>query len=130
MAANTKAYVVDSSYALAFLLPDEKNEVVAATFNDFINQKINLLSTLLLPFEVHNSLKTAVLRKRITESQAIELSQRFTELFLQSQKIKFSSCLELSIKHDLTFYDASYLQLALDTNLPLLTLDKRLQKLI
>ena len=49
--------VVDASFILAFLLPDERVEQVDEIFYLYETGKITLFSTKLLPFEILNGLR-------------------------------------------------------------------------
>ena len=80
MVGNTNKFVVDASFALAFLLPDERTEEMKQNFfasqiknifQQFINGEISLIAPYLLTFEVLNSLKLAVIRKRISARTAL-----------------------------------------------------------
>jgi len=78
MAESTKvSFIVDASYVLAFLLPDEQTEEAEATFLAFGEGNITLSSPDLLPYEVVNTLAAAVVRKRITKQQAQMLLEQF-----------------------------------------------------
>lgn len=126
MDANVKRCVIDASFVLSFLLPDEKNDQITAIFQNFLQGKINFISHPLLPYEVLNSLKIAVLRKRLSADLAKQISVVFLRYHIQFQPIDFHAVFLLAEKYNLTFYDASYLYLSQSQNLPLLTLDKHL----
>ena len=128
MVVNGKTFIVDSSFVLASLLPDEEKILPKAAFDQFVLGKISLVSTVLLPFEVINGVKMSVVRKRINENEATELTDRFLKLKLELLNVDFKEALILSIKEELTIYDASYLWLAREKDYPLLSLDKHLQK--
>lgn len=124
-----KEFVLDASFILAHLLPDEKTKNIAITFKSYIDKKVGLISTPLLPFEVINGLKSGVLRKRITESIAIELTKLFLDFEIGLISINYTKVLSYALKNSLSVYDASYVILAQTRNIPLLTLDKTLKKL-
>lgn len=130
MAGNTNStYVLDSSFILAYLFPDEKVGHVQLFFNRYKQQKIELIASPILPFEVLNGLKTGILQKRVDYKIALQLGKKFLKLPIKSGEINFIKIFKLSSLHNLSFYDASYLSLAQTNNFPLLTLDKKLQKL-
>lgn len=130
MGESTKYYLVDASFVLSYLLPDEHNEEVSTLFLLFAQQKVRFLSSPLLPLEVLNTLKVAILRGRVTKAIAKELAAVFKSYEIRTLSIEnYSAVFELAIEKDITVYDASYLHLALVNNLPLLTLDDNLKKL-
>lgn len=128
MDENTK-FVVDASFVLAFLLPDEEIPEVESLFDKYKSGQVSLVAPPLLLFEVFNSLKTAFKRHRLNETKICEIAQDFISLKIDLLSIDHMKTLDLAIKRDLTFYDASYVVLAAEQNCPLLTLDKKLQKL-
>ena len=113
-------FVVDASYILAFLLK-ENNFEVNEMMKQYKVRQINLISTTLLTFEVSNTLRTAVLRKRINMLQAQKLLQAFLEFDIVEEKVDYLQVLKLALEKNLTFYDASYLYLARSNHVPLLT---------
>lgn len=129
MAENINSYIIDSSFTLGFLLPDEHAAIVDKIFTQFAQSKIQLESTHLLPFEVTNAIKMAFKRKRITQKQAAILISSFLKWDIKMMDVKFAEVLKIASKNDLTAYDASYLWLSRKKGLKLLTLDEKLQKL-
>src|SRR3990167_1117700 len=121
--------VLDASFILAFLLPDEDIAEVEETFKKFHQKEIQLLSSALLPFEVFNCLKTALLRKRIEFKLASGLGEKFLQLDIKLEEVDFTESFKLSQKANLSFYDASYVYLARSKGVPLLTLDVRMKHL-
>ncbi|MBI4065124.1 type II toxin-antitoxin system VapC family toxin [Candidatus Gottesmanbacteria bacterium] len=127
MDENTK-FVVDASFVLAFLLPDEATSVIEKYFDAYKARKINFISSVLLPFEVLNGLKTGLLRRRNSPEKIEELAGKFIKLNIQIEENDYLGTLKTALSYNLTFYDAAYLHLAQVQDLPLLTLDKQLKK--
>ena len=121
--------VVDASFILAFLLPDERVDEVDQVFDLYEEGKINFISTQLLPFEVFNSLRNAILRKRITKKQADDLGVEFFKIEINLEEIDFGTAFSLPLSQGLSFYDASYVYLARSKRISLLTFDSRLKRL-
>lgn len=121
--------VVDASFILAFLLPDERVDEVDEKFDLYEDGKIALISTKLLPFEILNGLRNSILRKRITKPVAPGLLSEFFKLKITFEEIEFKKMFLLSLKENLSIYDASYVFLARSKGIPLLTQDGRLKKL-
>lgn len=122
--------IVDASFILAFLLPDERADEVDKIFDLYEAGTINFISTQLLPFEVLNSLRNSILRKRITKSQANDLAIEFFKIKIILEEVGFRHAFSLSLAQDLSFYDASYIWLARSKNFPLLTLDVQLRRIL
>lgn len=116
----TKEFVLDASYAISWLMPDEKSPKL-------IHDR--LIAPELLVFEVINALKTCVRNKRITADIAQQLLREFESWDISYFKIENKSVLKLAVELELSGYDASYLYLAKKMKCELLTWDKKLKKL-
>lgn len=91
--------------------------------------------TLAVPFhfpaEIGNLVLTAERRRRITPEQARAARQAMATLSFDIDPGDFNTvwgAYPLSVRHDLTLYDALYLELALRLNLPLATFDAALRR--
>jgi predicted nucleic acid-binding protein len=116
--------VIDCSFFMGWLLPDEKNQNF-----DFSLFSIYVPSIFFL--ECLNVLATAVKKQRITKNQCEECITSFKELpfnvdHFSSTQESLDTISRLSEEHDLTSYDASYLELALRLKAPLGTFDKKM----
>jgi predicted nucleic acid-binding protein len=87
---------------------------------------------MLWPIEVANTLCVAERRKRINKYESLRFKILLNELPISLDNETANKALEdtLDIARDIniTVYDATYLELALRNNLPIATLDKKLQK--
>ena len=125
--AGNNLFVVDSSYILSVLLPDEKRLPAAKNNLKLITSKKNkIISSPLLEFEVGNGIRSALLRKRIKSNSPSILIKNFNLLPIKIEKIDNERVLSISITNNLSFYDATYLFLAKSRNAVLLTLDEKL----
>ncbi len=83
-------------------------------------------------YEVLNVLVTAQRRKRITQAQALHFGREIQSfsISIDEKRIDRSSLevMSLADQHQLTAYDAAYLELALREGAPLATLDEALKK--
>lgn len=130
MAENIKKiFVVDASFVIAFLMPDENRLEIDSVFNQFRSSLISLTASPILPFEVTNGLKSALLKKRITKDYCLNRMEEFFNYQIETQEVNFKEVFLLAEKHNLTIYDASYLWLNKKFDAPLLTLDKKLMRL-
>lgn len=119
-------FVVDSSFVLSFLLPDEKSEKADSIFSKFWAGELDLVTIKLLPFEVLNGLKMAIIKKRIRRKRAVELAEAFLEIPFEILEVDWIKCLSLAFKNNLTVYDAAYLAVSRSYHLELLSLDSHL----
>ncbi|OGY10096.1 MAG: hypothetical protein A2700_02810 [Candidatus Blackburnbacteria bacterium RIFCSPHIGHO2_01_FULL_44_64] len=110
-------------------MPDENSAKVDKVFEEHIQGNLNFLASPILPFEVTNALKSAVISKRINENQATILVSDFQALDIELKQVDFQEALSLGLAKNCSVYDASYLWLARKHNIPLLTLDKNLNKI-
>ena len=125
--AGSNLFVVDSSYILSVLLPDEKRLPAAKNNLKLItSEKNKIISSPLLEFEVGNGIRSALLRKRIKSNSPSILIKNFNLLPIKIEKIDNERVLSISITNNLSFYDATYLFLAKSRSAVLLTLDEKL----
>lgn len=127
MAGNIKTYTVDASFILAFLIPSEKTTDVDEVFDDYSTNKVRLISTSLLPYEVFNGLKAARLQKKLSPKTASILGAEFLNLKIEIKEVDFMKAYFLANEKKLSVYDASYLLLTKNTGSTLLTFDKQLK---
>ena len=125
--AGSNLFVVDSSYILSVLLPDEKRLPAAKNNLKLItSEKNKIISSPLLEFEVGNGIRSALLRKRIKSNSPSILIKNFNLLPIKIEKIDNERVLSISITNNLSFYDATYVFLAKSRSAVLLTLDEKL----
>jgi predicted nucleic acid-binding protein len=123
--AMTAKFVVDSSIVCCWVLPDESSAIAAAAFVHL--QTSDAIAPDLLWHEVRNVLTMAKRRNRIDFDKAREGVKLLRGLNIFTQRSSSDdTILGLAERHRLTAYDAAYLALAVQTKLPLATLDKRL----
>ena len=121
-------FVVDASFVLAFLLSDEKAAKVDKVFINYQQGKVKLVSSTILGFEVLNALRAAVLTKRITQNLSLKLAQNFLDLHIDLQEPILKEIFLIAFKYGVSVYDAAYIHLSKNRHLPLLSLDKSIQK--
>lgn len=121
--------VIDASYLLTFLLPDEESEQVKKLVLEYGTGSVQFIAPDILPFEIANGLKSATLRERLPADKAIELMETFLAMRVMILPIDFSEALDLAITKKLSIYDASYAWLAQSRGCELMTHDKKLAKI-
>lgn len=122
------AFVVDSSVALAWLLPDEQSDTADALKGRLETQRP--VAPTLWPLEVGNALLSARRRGRLTERDIDRLLEVFAALPIEVEVAapveSLLATIALARRYRLTTYDAAYLELAKRRGLPLATFDSRL----
>jgi predicted nucleic acid-binding protein len=122
-------FVLDASVVLAWCFSDENN-ALASDVADLFKQGHTAVVPSFWPHEVLNALLVGERRKRIslelTQSFLQDLAMMPIELQILPTPDVFARIQSLSRQHALTPYDAAYLDLALDRNLDLATLDEAL----
>ena len=119
--------VLDASVALSWLLPDEQSTKAEAIIEAGSLGQLTAPSLILL--EVSNALTQAKRRDRIDTALVKSLLDQFGSLPLRLEPVSSDvmfRCSALAMQHDISVYDACYLDLATVRALPLATLDTRL----
>ena len=120
-------FVVDTSFVLAYLLPDEGGRVVKEMFSKFEENKINFISPYLLTFEIMNGLQAATMQKRQSVNAAEHLLDSFLNMGILFEKVNEREVFRFAVSKGITAYNASYVWLAKSKKLDLLTLDEKLK---
>ena len=125
--------VMDCSFASAFFLGEAEGERFGDIYKRYHLHGEGVHVPALFTFEIMNVFLSALRRKRITQEDAITIRQdlhflKFTKDNGPSER-QVETIFELADRHKLTFYDASYLELAIRHKADLKTLDKDLLKL-
>ncbi|MFZ1774191.1 MAG: type II toxin-antitoxin system VapC family toxin [Rhizobiaceae bacterium] len=117
--------VLDASIAAAWLLPDERSAMADRIMEIVSSQGADC--PLIWWYEVRNLLIVAERRSRIEHGAADHLTGLLALMQIEFAGIPNSAALlSLARTHNLTIYDAAYLDLAKQRGAPLATLDKRL----
>lgn len=124
------AFVLDSSVALAWLLPDEGSDAV-----DELADQVEA-ETILVPavwrLEVGNALLTALRRERLARKDVERLLALVAALPVEQDlpldDAAYSRVMAIAERYGLTSYDAAYLELAQRRGVALATLDARLRQ--
>jgi predicted nucleic acid-binding protein len=120
------SFVLDASVCLSWLMPDEKHPDADAAL--LLLRRESAAAPVIWWFEIRNSLLNAERKGRLRGASPEELLQTVAALPIERRtEIEQHDAMRLSRQHRLTFYDASYLALALELRVPLATLDKELR---
>jgi predicted nucleic acid-binding protein len=125
------SFVIDASATLPWCFDDEATAYTEGLLNRCAAGEEVMVASV-WPLEITNGLLPAQRRGRVTAEwveqflvQILRLRMR-VELFTTQQAVR--DVRQLAQTHQLTAYDAAYLELALRYNLPLATLDIELKQ--
>lgn len=122
--------VLDSSAALAWVLPGEAGDTTDALLSVVVDQ--GAVAPGIWPLEMANVLWMAQRRGRITLAERLQALALLSDLPVQidtgTAARAWGIISELAASRGLTVYDASYLELAFRLALPLASADKDLRQ--
>ena len=125
-----RPFVVDASVALCWYFEGQATAYTEAVF-ECLARGNQALVPAVWPLEMVNGLVVAWRHKSIRSEQLEDLVADLRDLPLevdsQGSERAYSSIFRISRQHQLSSYDAAYLDLALFQGLPLATLDKNLR---
>jgi predicted nucleic acid-binding protein len=123
------AFVLDGSITLAWFFEDETNAYADAVHDALASA--TAVAPSLWPLEVANAVLMGERRKRTTEAKVSTFLALLRSLPValddETGLHAWNDTLRLARAHQLSAYDAAYLELALRRKLPLATLDVRLK---
>lgn len=123
-------FILDCSITMAWCFEDEITEFSERVFNSLTNS-IALVPAL-WALEVANVLLIAERKKRLNKITSAAFKDSLHMLPIQIDHTTayraMGSIMEIASETGITIYDATYLELALHTSLPLATFDKDLKK--
>ena len=121
-------FVLDCSVTMAWMFRDEATDATDR-LRDMLDENRALVPAL-WPTETANALLAATRRKRIKREEWPRLRTQLNALPIDIDPVSaaraWGPALDLAAVHDLTVYDATYLELAMRRGLPLATLDRAL----
>jgi len=124
----SEIFVIDNSVVMTWCFKDEENPYADDILDSLENATAYVPS--IWPLEVGNVLLVAERKKRLSEADSIRFIALITELPIiieqESPERMIKEIFALARKHELSSYDASYLDLAMRKGLPIATLDNNL----
>ena len=121
--------VIDSSISIAWCFPDEQDEYSQIVLDALASEQAHVPD--LWHHEVANTLIVGERRKRSTQANTVTWLGFLSSLPIavddETKAHAFGNALSLARDHNLSAYDAAYLELALRRGLPLATLDDKLK---
>jgi predicted nucleic acid-binding protein len=120
-------FVIDASIVVAWCLEDESSEVAEAAVERLMAE--GGIAPAHWPIEIASALRSAERRGRLDEASIGRLRPRLMSLPIEILPVEFSTALNVidtARRHDLSVYDACYLDLADIRGVGLATVDARL----
>lgn len=118
-------FVLDASIAACWCFSDEQDDRADIAFERLFSERA--LVPLLWWYEVRNVVLIGERRKRITGKETTEFLDRLEKFSVDLAPFPDrTAVMTLARRHGLTFYDATYLELAQREEIPLATLDRAL----
>jgi predicted nucleic acid-binding protein len=125
-----ESFVVDNSVVMSWCFQDQANDYADAILGRLVDAAAYVPS--IWPPDVVNVLLAAEHRGYIGEADSVRFINLLSQLPILVQQEGpekgMKDLLALARTHDLSSYDASYLDLAMKKGLPLATLDKKLKQ--
>jgi predicted nucleic acid-binding protein len=125
----TKGLVIDSSIAIAWCFPDEQDAYSQSVLDALVNEPAIVPD--LWHLEVANTLLVGERRKRSTQANTVQWMTFLASLPITVDEHThfhaFGDITALGRSHNLSAYDAAYLELAMRRGLPLATRDEKLK---
>ena len=126
-----KHVAVDASFCGAWVLEDESSAEAEALLQAVESGEAALLVPALWKYEMLNLLRSACRRGRLTVEDATAAQAALSRIPLEKvdvpDAIAEAEILRLAQAHNLSAYDASYLELAIRFHVPLRTADSALK---
>jgi predicted nucleic acid-binding protein len=127
--APKEGIVIDSSIALAWCFLDEKDAYSQSVLGTLASSPAFVPD--LWHLEVANALVVGERRKRSTQAETVAWMSFLAALPIivdeETKRHAFGDTTHLARSHNLSVYDAAYLELAMRRGLPLATLDAKLK---
>jgi predicted nucleic acid-binding protein len=120
---------MDASVVLKwFLIDEEYGQLALELLNKYVSFDLEIVAPSLLEYEVSNGLFIAKKRGRIEQEKAMMAVEGFLGLEIEKKDISsvYPRIMHFSETYDLTVYDASYLGVADEEGIELITADRSL----
>lgn len=127
----SRSFVVDASVAIAWIHPAQATAETDAIL-DRLAAGDSLVVPALWPLEVANALTVLRRRRKLTPDEArtaIEIIRDLPAVIdHEAAALALTRLVDLAAEHELTIYDATYIELATRRHLPLATNDAQMRE--
>ncbi len=124
--------VIDASVSGSWVIESEATPEAGLLLEKVVNHQLDVIVPSLWIYEMINILKSSVGRKRLTSedaSQGLRIIQEIpVRVFHPDQSVQ-RAMFGLSVKHNISVYDASYITIAGQMSCRFVTADKKLLSL-
>ena len=121
-------FIIDASVSISWLFADEQTPLCMNLLQQV--SRTGAVVPSLWPLEIANALQNGIKRKRMDAAYRDFTIQRLLRLPIEidpnTSDYAWTTTLHLADVHQITVYDATYLELALRRGLPLATRDEQL----
>jgi len=117
-------FVLDTSVAIAWYLPESFSPSARKWQRELIDNRLSLVTPSLHYWEFANVLVKYVRRGELSNQLALEIHGLHLQAPIQTAEPDAGKVLESALRYEATAYDAVYIALSLDLDLPLLTAEK------
>ena len=115
--------LADANIYLAVIFDEpEKSKIIELTQED------DLISPVVLPFEIGNALSAMYKKNRIDKSQIIDCYSIFQKIPVRLIDVNIQKSLAIAADYEIYAYDAYYLEIAKRYKCNLLSLDNRMKE--
>ena len=116
--------VADTSIFLAVALEEpEKKQLISVTVGAI------LVVPEILHFEIANALSCMNKKAKLNQQEIKTVYDIATSIAVMQKHIDIKKALQIALDYSIYAYDSYFLELCLETNLPLLTLDAKMKKI-
>ncbi|HYI11788.1 MAG TPA: type II toxin-antitoxin system VapC family toxin [Thermoanaerobaculia bacterium] len=126
-----RSFIADASVAIAWVHPAQATPETDAML-DRLAAGDSLIVPALWPLEVANALTVLRRRRKLTPDEARTAIEIIRELPAvidhEAASVAFTRLVDLASEHELTVYDATYIELATRRQLPLASNDVRMKQ--
>jgi len=123
-------YIFDTSFIGSLIIPDENNQTAKKMYDKIENEDIIQIPQLFW-YEISNTFKNLLRRKRFKEDEVMQFYPRLAAMQLINDNVtgvEYSKkLLRLCNKYNISSYDAAYLELAERKKAVLCTFDENLR---
>jgi predicted nucleic acid-binding protein len=117
-------YVLDTSVAMAWYVPEAFAEPARGWQARMLEDRVHFVIPALHYWELANALRTNVRSRNLDAKLAMEIWTLHLDAPLQVVDPPAESIFALALEYDATAYDAVYIALALQLDVPLLTAER------